>query len=161
MADRTKLPFRKNCEGYLILNGKIVCKETPYGYIDFPGGGVEDGEEIVAALKREAFEEAGVILEGNLKEVASIKTIWPEDWAKNEKQAKRFQKYQGDDMHFFIGKVKKLVEPIGDFEEEGWELDKRLIPITEVMEILENYRPFPMALKDYYELKLKILKGLK
>lgn len=160
MTDRTKLPFRKNCEGYLILGDSLIARDTEYGYIDFPGGGVEGTEALTETLKREAFEEAGVILEGELKEIATLKTIWPADWAKNEKQIKRFEKYQGDDMHFFLGKVKELVEPKGDFEEKGWDVNERLMPIKKAIEIINSYKPFKPELKEYYELKLKILKEI-
>lgn len=157
---REDLPFRKNCEGYLVFGDNLIGRDTEYGYIDFPGGGVEDGEDLKEALKREAFEEAGVILEGELKEVGNIKTIWSDDWAKNEKQKKRFDKYQGDDMHFFIGKVKKLVNSSGDNEENGWDLNERLMPIKKAIEIIESYKPFPKELDEYYKFKLKILRSL-
>ena len=78
----------------------------------------------------------------------------------NEKQKKRFEKYQGDDMHFFVGKVKKLVEPKGDIEEKGWDVNERLMKIKDAIKIIEGYKPFPFELKEYYELKLKILNGL-
>jgi len=106
--NRTKLPFRENCEGYLVFGDSLVARNTEYGYIDFLGGGVEKDEDIKEALKREAFEETGVILEGDLKEVGSMKTIWPNNWAKNEKQRKRFEKYKGDEMHFFYWKSKRI-----------------------------------------------------
>jgi len=160
MTERKNLPFRKNCEGYLIFEDSLIGRDTEWNYIDFPGGGVDDGEDLKEALKREAFEEAGVILDGELKEVGSIKTIWPSDWAKNEKQKKRFEKYQGDDMHFFIGKVKELVEPKGDGEEEGWDVNERLMPIKKAIELVMSYKPFPKELEQYYEFKLKILRSL-
>jgi 8-oxo-dGTP pyrophosphatase MutT (NUDIX family) len=158
--NRENLPYRKNCEGYLVLGDSIIARDTEYGYIDFPGGGVNEQEDIKEALKREAFEEAGVILEGDLKEVGIIKTIWPLDWAKNEKQKKRFEQYKGDEMHFFIGKVKELTEPRGDAEEEGWDVNERLMPIKKAIKIIESYKPFPKELEEYYNYKLKVLKIL-
>lgn len=50
--DRSKLPYRKNCEGSLVFGESIVARNTEYGYIDFPGGGVDEGEDIKEALKR-------------------------------------------------------------------------------------------------------------
>lgn len=158
--DRSKLPFRKNCEGYFVLGDSIVCRDSHLGYIDFPGGGVEENEDIEGALRREIMEEAGAILDKKMTEIATLKTVWPMDWAKNEKQKKRFEKYQGDDMHFFIGKVKELVTPTGDPEENGWDINERTIKIRDVIKMMERYRPFPKELRDYYELKLKILKSL-
>jgi len=155
--ERLKLPFRKNCEGYLVLGDSVIARNTEYGYIDFPGGGVEEKEDIKEALKRESFEEAGVILEGELKEAGVIRTIWPADWAKNEKQKKRFEKYKGDEMHFFIGKVKDLVEPKGDSEEKGWDVNERLMKISDAIKTIGGYRHFPKELEEYYEFKLKVL----
>ena len=54
--DRSKLQYRKNCEGYFFHEGKVVARDI--GFIEFPGGGVdEDSEE--EALKREVLEETG------------------------------------------------------------------------------------------------------
>jgi len=158
--NRSNMPFRKNCEGYLVFGSNIIGRDTEWGYIDFPGGGVDDGEDLKSALKRESFEEAGVILDSELKEVGNIKTIWPSDWAKNEKQKKRFEKYQGDDTHFFIGKVKELVEPRGNREEGGWDVNERQMPIKKAIELIASYKPFPKELEEYYEFKLKILRSL-
>lgn len=59
--DRSKLPYRKNCEGYLICkDGKVVVRDTGKGYLEFPGGGVDENEKPEEALKREAFAEAGI-----------------------------------------------------------------------------------------------------
>lgn len=158
--DRLKLPYRQSCEGYFVLGDSLIAQDSEYGYIDFPGGGVEEGEDIEEALKREVFEEAGAIV-NDLKEVGVIKTIWPLDWAKNEKQRKRFEKYKGDETHIFIGKVKELTTPPGDSEEKGWDTDKRLMKISDAIEIIENYKPFPKELEEYYNFKLKILKNIK
>jgi 8-oxo-dGTP pyrophosphatase MutT (NUDIX family) len=162
---RESLPYRLNCEGYLVLGDNIVARNTEYGYIDFPGGGVDDGEDIKEALKREAFEETGAVI-GELKELGIIKTIWPADWAKNEKQRKRFEKYKGDEMHFFTAKVIEFKDPKGDAKENDelnqgkWAESERLLPIKEAIRIIEGYKPFPKELVEYYEFKLKILKSL-
>jgi len=163
--NRETLPYRLNCEGYLVFGDKIIARNTEYGYIDFPGGGVDEGEEILEALKREVFEETGAII-SNLKEVGVIKTIWPSDWAKNEKQKKRFEKYKGDEMHFFVGKVDEFKDPLGDKNEQGeknngkWDKGERLMNISEAIKIITGYKPFPEALKEYYEFKIKVLKSL-
>lgn len=45
----------------LYRNGKILLVRTNYGDYKFPGGGVETGEELKAALRREIKEETGYI----------------------------------------------------------------------------------------------------
>jgi hypothetical protein len=104
------------------------------------------------------LEEAGVILEEDLQEIGEIKTIWPDNWAKNEKQRKRFEKYKGDEMHFFVGKVKEFIEPKGDEDETGWNPNERLMEIDDAIKRIESYKPFPEELEEYYKFKLKILK---
>jgi 8-oxo-dGTP diphosphatase len=44
------------------LSHEIAVIRTPKGYF-LPGGGVDPGEEIVAALRREIFEETGLGVE--------------------------------------------------------------------------------------------------
>jgi len=51
--DRSKLPYRKNCEGYLVCkDGKVVVRDTGKGYLEFPGGGVDENEKSEETLKR-------------------------------------------------------------------------------------------------------------
>ena len=49
-----------------VLLGKnnqiCVIKSEKYGYMQLPGGGIENGESIIDGLKREVREEAGVLI---------------------------------------------------------------------------------------------------
>ncbi|EKD69938.1 MAG: MutT/NUDIX family protein [uncultured bacterium] len=60
--------FHFGVYGILINNGEILLikkSRGPYkGMYDLPGGGVEFGEKIEEALKRELEEEAGIKLDG-------------------------------------------------------------------------------------------------
>jgi len=161
MTDRSKLPFRKNCEGYFICkNGKIIVQDTQKGYLEFPGGGVDENESPKNALIREAYEEAGVVLDEKLKKVGQLNFVWGKSWAKTEKQKKRYKNFQGEEMHFFVGKVKKLVCPKGDSCEAGWENEVEM-EIQEVIDFLEKQKPFDKDIKEYRELQLKFLGNLK
>jgi len=59
-----KLIFRPSVYGILIEKGKILLLKQKRGF-DFPGGGMELGETIEQALKREFFEETGLCVKQN------------------------------------------------------------------------------------------------
>lgn len=154
------LPWRKNCEGYLIIeNGEIVVRDTGKGYLEFPGGGVDESESPEKALAREAFEEAGVVLKGPLTRVKVLHFLWGPDWAKTEKQKKRYEQFKGEEMYFFKGHVKELIAPKGDGTESGW-TGKRTMKIRDAIESIENSRPFSKEMREYRELQLSILRSL-
>lgn len=49
----------------ILLNGKneiCVIRSKKYGYMQIPGGGIEDGESIIEALRRETEEETGFLI---------------------------------------------------------------------------------------------------
>ena len=58
-----KLQFRPSVYGVIINDNKILLSKQWDGY-DFPGGGIEKGERIERALKREVYEEVGVKIDG-------------------------------------------------------------------------------------------------
>ena len=56
--------FRFNVR--LLMQGKnnLICavKSEKYGYMQLPGGGIENNESIIDALRRETREEAGFLI---------------------------------------------------------------------------------------------------
>ena len=157
--NRSKLPFRKNCEGYFTDGkGNVLAKDSGKGFLGFPGGGVDDNEDVEKAIVRETFEETGAIII-NLKKIDELKFIWGQNWAKTEKQKKRYKQYKGEDMHFLIGKIEKFIEPEKK-EEDFWEGEK-LIPITKAIQMIESGKPFDVEIKEYREMQLKSLKNIK
>lgn len=61
---RERLTFRPSVYA-VIINGNsvLLVKTRSSGNYDFPGGGIEIGESMVSALKREVREEAGLEIE--------------------------------------------------------------------------------------------------
>ncbi len=133
--DRTLLLFRKNCEGYFVDNkGNILAARSPHGFVLFPGGGIDAGETPEEGMLRETLEETGAIV-GDLKLLDIITFTWEKDWAKTEKQKKRYEEFQGDEMYFFSGTVKSLKEGTS-VKEDHWGKDK-FLPLNEVISLLK------------------------
>jgi 8-oxo-dGTP pyrophosphatase MutT (NUDIX family) len=157
--DRTKLPYRKNCEGYFLYKDKyVIAKDTTKGYVLFPGGGVDQGETPKDALLRESMEEAGIICKGDLKKVKILHFDWEPNWARTEKQKMRYKKFRGEEMHFFVGTVDKLVKPKGD-PKDAW-IGKKYLPIKKAIKLIEKEKPFSKEIKKYRNIQLKYLKLL-
>lgn len=54
---------RNSARSIIIRNGKIaMIHSLKYDYYKFPGGGIENGEDPIAAMIRETHEEAGLII---------------------------------------------------------------------------------------------------
>ena len=54
------------CVRVLLFNDEdeiCVVKSEKYGYMQLPGGGIEDGESIIEALRRETEEETGFLID--------------------------------------------------------------------------------------------------
>ena len=154
---RTNLPFRRNCEGYFFDSARNILAKTTSGFLEFPGGGAYDGEDIVQAMHRETLEETGAIIK-NMKKIGELKVIWGENWAKTKKQQERYTRYKGDDMHFFAGKIDTFIK-LRKKEEDFWH-EEKLIPIKNAIQLLESSLSFDAELKEYQELQLKFLKIL-
>ncbi|MEN7982300.1 MAG: hypothetical protein ABFQ65_02545 [Nanoarchaeota archaeon] len=92
--------------------------------------------------------------------ICQINFVWGFNWAKSEKQKRRYKEFQGEEMHFFIGRVKELICPKGDSCEAGWENNVEM-QIKEVIEIIKKEYPFDEDIKEYREFQLKMLRELK
>ncbi len=51
--------YRLAARGIIFLEGRLLLTENRYGEVKLPGGGVEAGEDEIAALIREVREETG------------------------------------------------------------------------------------------------------
>src|SRR3989344_928909 len=116
--NKSELPCRKNCEGYFIdKNGCVLAKEIN-DVLVFPGGGVDNDEQVEDAIIRETLEETGAVIK-NLLKIGNLRFVWGPNWAKTDKQKKRYLQFQGEDMHFFSGEIDRFIEA-GKKEEDFW-----------------------------------------
>ncbi|MBW2998039.1 NUDIX domain-containing protein [Candidatus Woesearchaeota archaeon] len=155
---RDSLPYRKNCEGYFVIEDKILAKYTKECYLVFPGGGVDENEKPEDAVLRETFEETCAIIKEPIQKWGVVHFRWDKDWIKTEKQRKRFEIFQGEEMHFFYGTIEEFKENCENYE-DYWEGEK-LMPISKAIELIEKEKPFNENIKDYREAQLKFLRNI-
>lgn len=161
-TDRSKLPLRPNCEGYFTDGkGNILARlpEQPGGYVIFPGGGIEPGEDPALALIRETLEETGAQVH-IAKAFGSISYDWPEGWAQTDKQKRRWEQYKGDEMFFFAGTIDGFAPTGQDAQEEDAWPEPKLVPLSNAIAAVKAMQPFPPGLEVYYERQLQLLQSL-
>lgn len=58
---KDRLTFRPSVYGIVVNDGKVLLLDTVHtGTYSLPGGGIEIGETLEIALKREVWEETGI-----------------------------------------------------------------------------------------------------
>ena len=77
----TRVFRRPSARSIIVRNGKLaMIYSKAYGYYKFPGGGIEPGEDPVAAVIRETREEAGLlILPDTVKEYGYVHRVQRSD----------------------------------------------------------------------------------
>ncbi len=72
---------RDSARSIIIRDGKAAMVHSlKYDYYKFPGGGIENGEDPVAAMIRETREEAGLtVIPGSVKEFGLVHRIQKSD----------------------------------------------------------------------------------
>tara|TARA_B110000908_G_C10264377_1_gene462233 strand:+ start:2125 stop:2685 length:561 start_codon:yes stop_codon:yes gene_type:complete len=162
MPDRSNLPFREKAEAILIYDGKIVAIDKGR-YVQFGGGGVDPGESAEKAVRREIKEEIGCTVD-RLQCVASIDAVWWPEWTEGkEKRLQRYEEFQGERSHIFIGFVDKLGKPTST-EGDAWEggVDGNLMPLDKIIKISEEgIENAHSNFKCYHEVQLTVLKSIK
>lgn len=112
-------------------NGNVLSNKSKDGW-QFPGGGIEEGQDIFDAAKREALEEAGYNIK-NLKILSKDPTrvSWP-DWYKEVARKKGRGHFDGHETHFIGAQVTKKNKKL--YGSEGDALtDLEFVPLKELI----------------------------
>lgn len=97
--------WRPRVELYIMKQGKILVGIHPEIGLHVPGGGIEQGQNLITAAKNEALEEAGVKIK-NIKLIT--KENYYEDWYKlvaegqpiTKKDRMRMRQFRGIKHHY-------------------------------------------------------------
>ncbi len=79
----TKEIKRLAARAVIILDGKILLIKTNKGDYKFPGGGLEDGESAIIALKREVLEETGYKVSAVKELIITATSTKPDQFEEN------------------------------------------------------------------------------
>lgn len=114
----------------IILNDKkeiLFIYSSHYNDVSMPGGGVDSGEDLITALKRECLEEVGAII-SSYKEFYKI----------TEKRKLHKEKHNVFTSYYYICEYEKLVETsLLDYEIKlGYE--NRWMTIDDAISLNEN-----------------------
>ncbi len=107
---------RTAARGVVLREGKILMVHTDRGDYKFPGGGVEPGESLEAALKRELLEETGRELLGEPEYVAVV----------HEHRRGMVADILEMDSHYFLCRVSEFKGPL---HLDGYEAEQHFEPV--------------------------------
>lgn len=153
LKDQSVEKHRIAARGIIYNEGKVLMIYSSfYNDATFPGGGVENGEDVIVALERECSEEAGVIVK-NIRPF--YKTI--------EKRELDSESYLIHESHFFLCDVAKLVKQHLESYEVALGYQPVWMKIEEaiVMNTAKMSKLNDTDYKGVLERELRILKKLK
>ena len=118
-GDCTHTFTRNSARSIIIRNEKIaMIHSRKYDYYKFPGGGIENGENLIEAMIRETREEAGlIVIPETIKEYGYVHRIQKSDTDPNEC-------FVQDNYYYFCDAMEALSsQELDDYEaEESYEL---------------------------------------
>ena len=129
-----ELPYRENASIIARKNGKylLVRKPRKHHAWQFPQGGVEAGESLEAAAKREFMEEVGCDCVEIAKEVGVYQYDFPAEFQNNL----RYEKFRGQKVHLFLAEFTGEENAIHVNEKEI--VEARFVKPEELEELIES-----------------------
>jgi len=95
-------PFYVGQKAFINKNGEVLILTLPNGWLDFPGGKIQEGEiDFDAAIKREVLEETGLKIE-----VGEIFHRWSFELGPKHKQAGKRVFLLGFKCNYISGEIK-------------------------------------------------------
>jgi 8-oxo-dGTP pyrophosphatase MutT (NUDIX family) len=126
-SKRLALPYRIVTIGFIAMeDGSIISdivrnhKTKKEDFVNFPGGGVDEGETPQQGFIRELLEETGVVA-NKLKLEKRVQWDWPPEWAQTDKQRKRYKEFRGEDVYIFSGTVSSMSKATSK-EGDAWDV---------------------------------------
>lgn len=137
MKSRQALPFREKCEVFLLHGKNQILAQDRGSYLMFAGGGVDPDETLEATAKREALEETGAVIKGPLNFICTVDFVWFPEWANNSKRRQRYENFQGERVHIFVGKASKIGRATSD-EGDHW-IGRKTMSISRCLDLVTKY----------------------
>lgn len=127
----------------IILDGsKVFILKNNKGDYKFPGGGVEVGESMSEALKREVEEETGFLLQEVGKEIVVTVERRPDAFKENCGFEMTSHYYLGQIENEFVGQKLDAYEADLEFEAEWMELSSVLAENIKLLEGNKDINPW-------------------
>ena len=139
---------RTAARGVVLRDGKILMIHTDRGDYKFPGGGVEPGESLEAALRRELLEETGRELLGAPEHVGVA----------HERRRGMVVDILEMDSHYFLCRVGENEAPLNL---DDYEAEEHFAPVWgDPQKALEANRALDMEANPWLQREVLVLEAL-